>query len=103
MKHLLKSKIDSIFQIHLKIWHATKNEWTDFMKRIQMKSTEKLKFWSTVVASVSIILVAVSVIGAVWTAMPLSDVFVRVGASFFVIFLLSLFIQNVAKGYCSDD
>ncbi|EGL53230.1 MULTISPECIES: hypothetical protein [Methylophaga] len=68
-----------------------------------MKSLEKLKFWSTVVAIISIILVAVSVIGAVWTAMPLSDVFVRVGASFFVIFLLSLSIQNLAKGLCSEN
>lgn len=68
-----------------------------------MKSLENLKFWSTIVAIVSIILVAVSVIGAIWTPMPLSDVFVRVGASFFVIFLLSISIQNLAKGYCSDN
>ncbi len=68
-----------------------------------MKSIEKIKYWSTLVAIVSIILMAVSVIAAIWTPMPLSDVFARVGASFFVIFLLSLSIQNLAKGYCSDN
>ncbi|KKN49003.1 hypothetical protein LCGC14_0647120 [marine sediment metagenome] len=68
-----------------------------------MKSIEKIKFWSTVVAIVSIILVAVSVIGAIWTPMSLSKVLARVGASFFVIFLLSLSIQNLAKRYCSDN
>jgi hypothetical protein len=68
-----------------------------------MTSAQKFRFWSAISAIVSIVLVAVCVIGAIWASPPVFVILSKIGATFFVIFLLSLFIQNIAKGYCSND
>ena len=68
-----------------------------------MTSVQKIRFWSAISAVVFIILVAGCTIGAIWAPTPLSGTLAKIGASFFIIFLLSLFLQNVAKGYASND
>ena len=60
-------------------------------------SVQKVRFWSAISAVVFIVLVAGCIIGAIWAPTPLSGTLAKIGASFFIMFLLSLFFKMLQK------